>query len=170
MGSCWGEGCSASFGWASPRTLPAAGARPAMHLNLPRSNFSMQRGLGSGPPGAAVSFAASFCQEREWTFLALLWRWPDCEIPQPGSEISAALPFSRTLLASPPSPGVVPRSLEPPGAEGRCCELCVWFGVLLWDPSSPRSHPQPLDASQSIQFLLPGSTRCLQGRRRGTRR
>lgn len=59
-GSCRGEGCGAGFGWASPRTLLAGGARPATHLNLPRSNFSMQRGLGSGPPGAAVSFAASF--------------------------------------------------------------------------------------------------------------
>lgn len=108
-----------------------------------------------------------FCQEQGWTFLALPWRWPDCRFHSLGGGSGLLLPFSRTLLASHPSPGwflgasrprerFVSALVSPRLALGS-------FTPTLW------SLPQPLDASQSIQFLLSGSTRCLWGQGRVTR-
>lgn len=111
----------------------------------------MQQGLRLG---ATVSFRSFFLPGAGLDLPGFAVALARLQIPQPGGDISAALPFSRALLASPPSPGSRGMMLR-----ALCPLWCLL--ALLWDPSSPPSLPQfPLDASQSIQFLLPGSTRC----------
>lgn len=72
--------------------------------------------------------------------------------------------FQQDLPGLSAFPGAVPWSLEPSRAS--CLLWCLL--VLPWDPPSPPSLPQPLDAPQSTQFLLPGSPLCLWGHRRVT--
>ena len=94
-------------------TLLAGGARPAAHLNLRRSTFSLcNGGLGSRLAGYRRVFRKLFFARSwsgpSWLAMALAW----LQILQPGSVISAALPFSETFLDRTPSPWN-PNPLEP---------------------------------------------------------
>lgn len=107
--------------------------------------------------------------------LGLLWRWPDLQIPQPGSVSSAALPFSETLLDQTPSPERA-GAFEALGGEERDDAQSFLSGFLPPFHLALGAHVpkecSPAVASEPCRcftvphpswFLLPRSTCCLAG-------